>query len=82
MSRAHRQPRFAASAKFRYRQADVQVNVEMIDETKLHVTYLQGVRAVTPGQACVLYQGEVMIGGGTIDRVFYEDETRHIGVKI
>ncbi|MDD3958121.1 MAG: tRNA 2-thiouridine(34) synthase MnmA [Candidatus Izemoplasmatales bacterium] len=80
VSRAHRQPRFAASAKFRYRQADVQVNVEMIDETKLHVTYLQGVRAVTPGQACVLYQGEVMIGGGTIDRVFYEDETRHIGV--
>jgi tRNA-specific 2-thiouridylase len=52
----------------------------MIDEATLHISYPQGVRAVTPGQACVLYEGEIMIGGGTIDRVYFEDETRHIGV--
>lgn len=64
----------ACTAKFRYRQPDVPVTVEMIDETTARVSFEQRVRAVTPGQAVVFYNGEQCLGGGTIDQVFRNDE--------
>lgn len=60
----------SCTAKFRYRQPDVPVTVEMIDETTARVSFSQRVRAVTPGQAVVFYDGERCLGGGTIDQVF------------
>ncbi|EPZ39742.1 tRNA-specific 2-thiouridylase mnmA [Anoxybacillus ayderensis] len=60
----------SCTAKFRYRQPDVPVTVEMIDETTARVSFSQRVRAVTPGQAVVFYHGEQCLGGGTIDQVF------------
>ncbi|MED0655922.1 tRNA 2-thiouridine(34) synthase MnmA [Anoxybacillus ayderensis] len=67
-----RKPRepISCTAKFRYRQPDVPVTVEMIDETTARVSFSQRVRAVTPGQAVVFYHGEQCLGGGTIDQVF------------
>ncbi len=62
------------TAKFRYRQKDVEVTVNVI-EGVVHVHYPQGVRAVTPGQACVFYQGDECLGGGVIKEVF-KDGTR------
>ncbi|ASA97860.1 MULTISPECIES: tRNA 2-thiouridine(34) synthase MnmA [Anoxybacillus] len=64
----------SCTAKFRYRQPDVPVTVEMIDETTARVSFEQRVRAVTPGQAVVFYNGEQCLGGGTIDQVFRNDE--------
>lgn len=64
------------TAKFRYRQPDQNVTVEIIDDEKIEVHYPEGVRAVTPGQACVLYDGEVCLGGGFIDEVYYKKEKR------
>ncbi|MGG3842102.1 tRNA 2-thiouridine(34) synthase MnmA [Anoxybacillus kestanbolensis] len=64
----------ACTAKFRYRQPDVPVTVEMIDETTARVSFEQRVRAVTPGQAVVFYNGEQCLGGGTIDQVFRDGE--------
>ncbi len=58
---------FKCSAKFRYRQSDIKVEVTLGDE--MIVTY-DNVRAVTPGQACVLYDGEKMLGGGIIKEVY------------
>ncbi len=63
------------TAKFRYRQPDNDVRIKWIDDTTLEVTY-DHVRAVTPGQACVLYKGKYCLGGGTITDVFYNDEKR------
>jgi len=60
------------TAKFRYRQQDVSINLEWIDSTHCSVFYPQGVRAVTPGQACVFYQGELCLGGGTISKVYQD----------
>jgi tRNA-specific 2-thiouridylase len=57
------------TAKFRYRQADVGVTVEFLGDEAI-VTFDEPVRAITPGQAVVFYDGEECLGGGTIDRVF------------
>ena len=56
------------TAKFRYRQEDIDVNIEYIDENSLIVKY-NNVKAVTPGQACVLYLDEECLGGGIISEV-------------
>ena len=56
------------TAKFRYRQKDVEVEVEYLGDEIL-VKYPQGVKSVTPGQACVLYDKEVCLGGGIIKEV-------------
>ena len=56
------------TAKFRYRQKDIDVEIEYLDNNEILVKY-DNVKAVTPGQACVLYQGEECIGGGIIKEV-------------
>ncbi|MDD3113247.1 MAG: tRNA 2-thiouridine(34) synthase MnmA [Candidatus Izemoplasmatales bacterium] len=64
------------TAKFRYRQKDVEVSLESSSSGETWVRYPSRARAVTPGQACVFYQGDRCLGGGTIDMVFCGDETR------
>ncbi len=61
------------TAKFRYRQKDIPVTIEYIDEKHIKVKY-DRVRAVTPGQACVLYLGEECLGGGIIKEVRKENQ--------
>ena len=56
------------TAKFRYRQKDNDVTLEYHDDYII-VRYPQGVKAVTPGQACVFYNGEECLGGGIIKEV-------------
>ena len=60
------------TAKFRYRQKDYKVRVNLIDENTVMVEFKEPVKAVTPGQAAVFYDGDVCLGGGTID-VVYKD---------
>lgn len=57
------------TAKFRYRQADVLVKIEVLDGNLVRVKYDQLVKAVTPGQACVFYDGDECLGGGFIKEV-------------
>ncbi|MGL6145618.1 MAG: aminomethyltransferase beta-barrel domain-containing protein, partial [Macrococcoides caseolyticum] len=40
------------------------------DDNTIKVTYAEPVRAITPGQAVVFYNGEVCLGGATIDDVY------------
>ncbi len=61
---------FHCQAKFRYRQKDNGVTVKKIDETRVYVTFDEPLKAVTPGQAAVFYDGDVCLGGGTIDKVY------------
>ena len=56
------------TAKFRYRQKDIPVELEWLDKEVL-VKYPQGDRAVTPGQSCVFYNGDECLGGGIIKEV-------------
>ncbi|WP_339029405.1 tRNA 2-thiouridine(34) synthase MnmA [Spiroplasma endosymbiont of Cantharis nigra] len=61
--------KFQCSAKFRYRQKDIKVEVEVISNNKIKITYQEPVRAVTEGQEAVLYINEICLGGGVIDKV-------------
>ncbi|MDD2433715.1 MAG: tRNA 2-thiouridine(34) synthase MnmA [Bacilli bacterium] len=54
-------------AKFRYRQKDCEIEAYFMDETTVKVHCLNKVKAITPGQICVFYQGDICLGGGTID---------------
>lgn len=56
------------TAKFRYRQEDVPVTIEYLNDEEIVVKY-DNVKSVTPGQACVLYLDEECIGGGIIKEV-------------
>ena len=57
------------TCKFRYRQPDIDIEVEYLDNNTLKLSY-NGSKAVTPGQFCVLYDGDICLGGGIIDEVF------------
>ncbi|MEB5452965.1 tRNA 2-thiouridine(34) synthase MnmA [Virgibacillus pantothenticus] len=61
---------FTCTAKFRYRQEDSPVTVTVMDDNQVHVEFKESQRAITPGQAVVFYNGEVCLGGGTIDQIF------------
>lgn len=55
-------------AKIRYRQKETEAVVHIIDDTHIKIVFEQPQRAITPGQAAVLYDGDVVLGGGTITR--------------
>ena len=57
-----------AKAKFRYRQEDIDVSIEYLDNNELLVRY-DNVKSVTPGQACVFYKDDECLGGGIIKEV-------------
>ena len=62
------------TAKFRYRQPDNEVSLELIDDNHILVKYPQKIKAVTPGQACVFYLNEQCLGGGIIEEVRKNNE--------
>ena len=66
--------KFTCTAKFRYRQPDTEVEVEVLEDNKVKVVYKEPVRAVTPGQAVVFYDGDVCLGGAIIDEVYKDGE--------
>ena len=61
------------TVKFRYRQPDINVSVEYVNDNEVIVYYPQGVKSVTPGQACVFYNGDECLGGGIINEVRKEN---------
>ncbi len=58
------------TAKFRYRQADLGVTIHFIDDKMFELIFDKPYKAVTPGQAAVLYDGEICLGGGLIEHIF------------
>jgi tRNA-specific 2-thiouridylase len=57
------------TAKTRYRQADAPCSVASVDGNRFTLRFDAPQWAATPGQSAVLYDGEVCLGGGVIDRV-------------
>ena len=67
------------ACKLRYRSSDLTCIIESMDnhnnQKNAWIKYPETFRAAAPGQACVFYRGDEMVGGGTID-VTYMDETK------
>lgn len=54
-------------AKVRYRQVEQWATVTSVDTGgRIHLVFDEAQRAITKGQAVVLYDGDVVVGGGTI----------------
>ncbi|MFU8793094.1 MAG: tRNA 2-thiouridine(34) synthase MnmA [Acholeplasmataceae bacterium] len=64
------------TAKFRYRQQDHEVDVTWLDETTISVSYPQKIRAITPGQVCAFYQGDICLGAGFIEDAYFNGSIR------
>jgi tRNA-specific 2-thiouridylase len=58
---------FRCTAKFRYRQKDIDVTVTPLGNNKFKVTFDAPAKAVTEGQFVVFYDGEKCLGGGPIE---------------
>jgi tRNA-specific 2-thiouridylase len=51
----------------RHAAADATISPAGNDATRIEVRFDQPQRAVTPGQAAVLYDGDLVLGGGWIE---------------
>lgn len=57
---------FRCQVKIRYNQQEQPATVTVLSADRVVIQFDEPQRAVTPGQAAVLYQGEIVLGGGVI----------------
>ena len=57
-------------AKFRYRQEDKGVTIHFVNDKQIELIFDVPYKAVTPGQAAVLYKGDVCLGGGLLNHTY------------
>jgi len=55
------------SVKIRYLQKEQPARVEQTGDDSVRVEFEEPQRAITPGQAAVFYDGDTVVGGGTIE---------------
>ena len=60
---------FECGVKFRYRQKDVKAVISKINDEEYRIDFEEPQRAVTLGQVAVIYNGDICLGGGIIDKV-------------
>jgi len=53
--------------KIRYRHPPLPAGLRIISDSRAQVRFRNGGPAVTPGQACVFYRGDEVLGGGIIE---------------
>ena len=54
-------------AKIRYLHQEAEAEIAPLDVDRVHVKFKEPQMAITPGQAVVFYDGDIVIGGGTIE---------------
>jgi tRNA-specific 2-thiouridylase len=54
-------------AKVRHRHEPAEATLELVGETGARLRFRHPQRAITPGQAAVFYDGDVLLGGGWIE---------------
>jgi tRNA-specific 2-thiouridylase len=65
---AERPPRpIKARVRIRYFHKEADAIIVPLDENKVHIKFQKPQRAISPGQGVVFYDGEIIIGGGTIE---------------
>ena len=54
------------TAKIRYSHQGAPCRIRKVERDKVRCDFIEPVRAITPGQAVVFYEGDIVVGGGTI----------------
>ena len=60
---------FDAHARIRYRHKEAEARIEVLADDIIRVRFRETQKAVTPGQAVVLYRGDEVLGGAWIEEV-------------
>ncbi|HLW70951.1 MAG TPA: tRNA 2-thiouridine(34) synthase MnmA [Candidatus Binataceae bacterium] len=60
--------KFKAEVKIRYRNPGIPATIELTGTDRAEVRFVESGPAVTPGQACVFYRGDEVLGGGFIEQ--------------
>jgi tRNA-specific 2-thiouridylase len=68
--------RFEATVKIRYNHPGTRATITPLENDRAHVRLHEPQRAVTPGQAAVIYDGDVVLGGGWICRACHPEPRR------
>lgn len=68
-------------ARIRYRMTDADALVSQPERGLLHVEFAEPQRAITPGQAVVCYDEDVVVAGGTISRTSRTRLREEIGLR-
>lgn len=58
---------FRTKARVRYQQKEQWASITVLDADRVRIVFDEPQRAIAAGQAAVLYDGEYVVGGGTID---------------
>src|SRR5919197_6619986 len=66
---------FEATAKIRYSHPGTPATVTRLESGRAHVRLHNPQRAVTPGQATVFYDGDIVLGGGWICRACHPERS-------
>lgn len=60
--------RFEAEVKIRYKARPAKASICAYDDQRMQVTFESPLRDITPGQGAVVYDGDVCLGGGIIEK--------------
>lgn len=56
-----------ANARIRYRHTEAPARIEPLSRGRVRVSFREPQKAIAPGQAVVFYDGDLVLGGGTIE---------------
>jgi tRNA-specific 2-thiouridylase len=59
---------FRAEVKIRYKAKPVPATVTPLEDNRMHIRFDAPLRDITAGQGAILYNGDVCLGGGIIER--------------
>ncbi len=60
--------------KIRYKAKPAPATITPLDDARMRVSFDAPLRDITPGQGAIVYDGDVCLGGGIIERQSRRDE--------
>jgi tRNA-specific 2-thiouridylase len=64
----------SVEVKIRYRHRAIPATMRVDSARRAEIRFASRGPAVTPGQACVFYRGEEVLGGGFIERAIAQEQ--------